>query len=105
MYYVFKEGNYVIDGVGLSEEQKSKAVVVEELPTPQPPEGKRALLRADKKTDIVYYEYVDLPADLPVLEDLLLRITGLEAELAKLKTDTTKVITDVETLMTERAAK
>jgi len=98
MYYVFKEGNYVIDGEGLSEAQKSKAVIVEELPVPNTPEGKMALLRADKKTDSVFYEYLDIPPAVVEVSELEIRVTQLEQELSKLKSDTEKLTDDVSLL-------
>jgi hypothetical protein len=39
------------------------------LPEPQTPEGKYAQIRADKATETVYYEYIDLPKD-PEVEQL-----------------------------------
>ena len=69
MIYVFPEGNVVYDGNTISEEQKAQAVAVESLPEPQTPEGKYAQIRADKATETVYYEYIDLPKD-PEVEQL-----------------------------------
>jgi len=69
MIYVFPEGNVVYDGNTISEEQKAQAVAVESLPKPQTPEGKYAQIRADKATETVYYEYIDLPKD-PEVEQL-----------------------------------
>jgi len=69
MIYVFKGGSVVYDGSTLTEEQKAEAVAVESLPEPQTPEGKYAQIRADKATETVYYEYIDLPKD-PEIEQL-----------------------------------
>lgn len=69
MIYVFPEGNVVYDGNTISEEQKAQAVAVESLPKPDTPEGKYAQIRADKATETVYYEYIDLPKD-PEVEQL-----------------------------------
>lgn len=63
MIYVFEGGNVVYDGDTITEEQKAQAVAVESLPEPQTPEGKYAQIRADKATETVYYEYIDLPKD------------------------------------------
>ena len=63
MIYVFEGGSIVYDGNTISEEQKAQAVAVESLPEPQTPEGKYAQIRADKATETVYYEYIDLPKD------------------------------------------
>ncbi len=105
MYYVFREGNYVIDGVGLRDEQKSKAVIVEELPVPNTPEGKMALLRADKKTDSVFYEYLDIPPVAVEVSQLETRVTQLEQELTKLKSDTEKLTDDVLVLKSQETEK
>ena len=69
MIYVFPEGNVVYDGSTISDGQKAQAVAVESLPEPQTPEGKYAQIRADKATETVYYEYIDLPKD-PEIEQL-----------------------------------
>ncbi len=69
MIYVFPEGNIVYDGNTISDEQKAQAVAVESLPEPQTPEGKHAVIRADKATETVYYEYKDIPKD-PEVEQL-----------------------------------
>lgn len=69
MIYVFPEGNVVYDGNTISDEQKAQAVAVESLPEPQTPEGKYAVIRADKATETVYYEYKDIPKD-PEVEQL-----------------------------------
>lgn len=69
MIYVFPEGNVVYDGNTISDEQKAQAVAVESLPEPQIPEGKYAVIRADKATETVYYEYKDIPKD-PEVEQL-----------------------------------
>ena len=69
MIYVFKGGSVVYDGSTLTEEQKAEAVAVESLPEPQTPEGKYAQIRADKATETVYYEYIDIPKD-PEVEQL-----------------------------------
>ena len=98
MYYVFKEGNYIIDGEDLSVEQKAKAVVVEELPVPEPPYGKMAVLRADTKAGTVFYEYLDIPPATAEMSEIQNRVTQLEQELSKLKTDTQKLTDDVSLL-------
>ncbi len=69
MIYVFEDGAVVYDGNTISEEQKAQAVAVESLPKPDTPEGKYAQIRADKATETVYYEYIDLPKD-PEVEQL-----------------------------------
>lgn len=69
MIYVFEGGSVVYDGDTLSDEQKTKAVAVETLPEQQTPEGQYTQIRADKATETVYYEYLDIPKD-PELEQL-----------------------------------
>jgi len=76
MIYVFPEGNVVYDGNTISEEEKLKAVAVESLPEPQTPEGKYAVVRANKATETVYYEYKDKPKD-PEVEQLKLVVADL----------------------------
>ena len=63
MIYVFEGGNVVYDGNTISDEQKAQAVAVESLPELQTPEGKYAVIKADKTAGTVYYEYIDLPKD------------------------------------------
>lgn len=73
MIYIFENPNndasIVYDGSTLTEEQKSKAVAVEQLPELQTPAGKQAVLKVRKVTGEVWYEYADMPAD-PELERL-----------------------------------
>ena len=69
MIYVFEGGSVVYDGDTITEEQKAQAVAVASLPKPDTPEGKYAQIRADKATETVYYEYIDLPKD-PEVEQL-----------------------------------
>lgn len=61
MIYVFEGGSVVYNGSTLTEEQKASAVAVDELPEPDKIEGKVPVLRANLKTQEVYYEYVDEP--------------------------------------------
>jgi hypothetical protein len=79
MIYVFPGGNVVYDGSTISDEQKAQAVAVESLPEPQTPEGKYAVIRANKATETVYYEYRDIPKD-PEVE----RLKQVVADLAEL---------------------
>ena len=69
MIYVFEQGNIVYDGSTISDAQKAQAVAVESLPEPQTPEGKYAVIRANKATETVYFEYKDVPKD-PEVEQL-----------------------------------
>ena len=69
MIYVFEQGNIVYDGSTISDVQKAQAVAVESLPEPQTPQGKYAVIRANKATNTVYYEYKDIPKD-PEVEQL-----------------------------------
>lgn len=61
--YVFEGGSIVYDGSTLTEEQKSRAVAVDKLPEPEEIEGKIPVIRANLKTQEVYYEYIDKPQD------------------------------------------
>jgi len=70
MIYVFPEGNVVYDGSTISDEQKAKAVAVEQLPErPEIPAGKMAVIRANKAEGRVWWELVDKPKD-PEIEQL-----------------------------------
>ena len=59
MIYVFEGGSIVYDGTTITEEQKAQAVAVEELPTPEIPQGHYAQIRANLQTQEVYYEYLE----------------------------------------------
>mgnify|MGYP001278377122 CR=1 FL=1 len=74
MIYVFEGGSIVYDGSTLSDEHKTKAVVVEQLPEkPEIPAGKMVIIRANKAEGRVWWELVDKPKD------------PLEAEVEQLK--------------------
>jgi hypothetical protein len=83
MIYVFEGGSVVYDGSTISEEQKARAVVVEALPEPQTPEGKYPVLRANKATETVYYEYKDIPPQ-PEIEELKTRLRESEQAILEL---------------------
>lgn len=64
MIYIFESGDsisIVYRGDVLTEEQKARAIVVESLPEKDTPEGKIAILKADKSNNDVWWEYVDKP--------------------------------------------
>lgn len=64
MIYVFEGGSIVYDGSTISDEQKAKAVAVEQLPEkPEIPAGKMAIIRANKAEERVWWELVDKPKD------------------------------------------
>jgi hypothetical protein len=67
MIYLFENPNnnasIVYDETTLTNAQKAKGVAVEELPTPQTPQGKQAILKVKKSTEEVWYEYIDAPID------------------------------------------
>jgi hypothetical protein len=69
MIYVFPQGNIVYDDSTVTDAQKAQAVAVESLPEPQTPQGKYAVIRANKTMETVYYEYKDIPKD-PEVEQL-----------------------------------
>lgn len=63
MIYVFEGGSIVYDSSTISNEQRNQAVAVESLPEPEEIDDKIAVLKANKATNEVYYEYVDKPKD------------------------------------------
>jgi len=63
MIYVFEEGNAVYDGSMLSSEEKAQAIAVESLPAQETPDGHVPILRADKATERVWWEYVLAPEE------------------------------------------
>lgn len=83
MIYVFEGGSIVYDESVLSEEDKSKAVGIEELPALEAPIGKTGIIKADKTTDTVWWEYVDTSqsVEFTVLEA---EIQGLQQAMAEL---------------------
>lgn len=82
MIYVFESGSVVYDGNTISEEQRNQAVVVENLPIPETPKGKIAILKANKAEERVYYEYIDKPKD--TLEDEIENLKQVVADLTEL---------------------
>lgn len=82
MIYVFEGGSVVYDGNTISEEQRNQAVVVKSLPIPETPEGKIAILKANKAEERVYYEYIDKPKD--TLEDEIENLKQVVADLTEL---------------------
>ena len=69
MIYVFPCGAVVYDATTISEEEKSQAVAVEELPVPEAIEGKYAQIRADKENERLDFEYSDIPPGPPEEEE------------------------------------
>lgn len=67
MIYLFENPNnnasIVYDGSTLTDEQKAQAVAVEQLPVAETPQGKVAILKVDKATGNVWYEYEDAPVN------------------------------------------
>ena len=67
MIYLFENGDnnasVVYDETTLTAEQKTKGIAVEVLPVPETPEGKQSVLKCNKSTGEVWYEYVDTPVD------------------------------------------
>jgi hypothetical protein len=47
----------------LSEENKARGIKVDSIPQPENIPGKTPVLKADKKTGTVFYEYVDTPEE------------------------------------------
>lgn len=69
MIYVFEGGSVVYDASTISEASKARAVAVESLPDPEERDGKIPILKANKKDERVYYEYIDKPNE-PEIEQL-----------------------------------
>ena len=65
--YLFENGDnnasVVYDETTLTTEQRDKGIAIAELPTPETPEGKQAVLKCRKATCEVWYEYEDIPID------------------------------------------
>jgi len=79
MIYVFEGGSIVFDGNTISEEQKAQAIAVESLPVPEVIAGKKAILKADKATNTVGYDYVE-NTEVTKLQELLDDATSLLIE-------------------------
>lgn len=84
MIYIYEGGSIIYDGSTLTEEQKNKAIIVAEQPEKEDIEGKHAVLRYDKKTGEVWYEYEDIPPTLGEKEDT--KIAELETALLEMST-------------------
>lgn len=61
-YYISEHENnnasWTIEGHLLTEEEKTSAIIVEQLPVKESIEGKMAILKCKKSTNEVWYEYV-----------------------------------------------
>ena len=83
MIYVFESGSIVYDESVLTEADKARAVAVEKLPEQETIPGKIAVIKADKETNKVWWEYVDSPAAVEFRE-LETQIQGLQQAMAEL---------------------
>lgn len=83
MLYVFEGGSIVYDESVLTEADKARAVAVEQLPEKENIPAKTAVIRADKETETVWWEYEDSPAVLEFRE-LEIQIQGLQQAMAEL---------------------
>jgi hypothetical protein len=83
MIYVFESGSIVYDESVLTEADKARAVAVEKLPEQETIPGKIAVIKADKATNKVWWEYVDSPAAVEFRE-LETQIQGLQQAMAEL---------------------
>lgn len=85
MIYVFENPSNNaswVEGDNLSEKDKERAVILEQLPPREQIEGKQAILKCKKATGEVWYEYEDIP---PTPEDeTQKKITELEQAIAEL---------------------
>ena len=82
MIYVFDSGSIVYDESVLTKEDKERAVAVEVLPAQETPIGKIAIIRADKKTNEVWWEYIDSPQAIE-LQEINTQLQGLQQALAE----------------------
>lgn len=86
MIYVFENDNndasIVYDGMILTEEERTKGIAIEQLPAREEIEGKIAVLKCNKSTNEVWYEYIDKPISLEEQQEV---VTVLGQELALLK--------------------
>ncbi len=83
MIYVFEGGSIVYDESVLTEADKARAVAVETLPEQEVIPGKIAVIKADKATETVWWEYVDSPAAVEFRE-LEAQIQGMQMAMAEL---------------------
>ena len=85
--YLFENANndvsIVFDETTLTEEQKSRAIALESLPPKEEVEGKLAVLKANKGTNKVWWEYVDIDNELNI-KDFQQEIQGIQQALAEL---------------------
>ena len=83
MIYVFEGGSIVYDESVLTEADKARAVAVEVLPEQEVIPGKIAVIKADKTTETVWWEYVDSPAAVE-FQELEAQIQGLQMAMAEM---------------------
>lgn len=79
MIYVFPSNDgasIVYDETTLTEEYKLKGIPLEQLPDIVPQEGKKPILKANKETGEVWWEYIDIVT--PREKELEQRIAELE---------------------------
>lgn len=86
MVYLFEnqdnKASVIYDGKTLSEDQKSKAIIISNLPEKQEVEGKTPVLKCKKSTSEVWYEYEDIQQSYEqVLQE---RISALEIAMANM---------------------
>lgn len=82
MIYVFEGGSIVYDESVLTKEDKARAVAVEALPAKETPLGKIEIIKADKKTNEVWWEYIDSPQAMEY-QEITSEIEGLQQALAE----------------------
>lgn len=89
MIYVFENDNndasIVYDGTILTEAERTKGIAIEQLPHKEEIEGKIAVLKCNKATGEVWYEYIDKPIDEDKkIQELEQKIQAQEVALAEL---------------------
>lgn len=80
MIYIFESlNNYasvIFEGIGLTDEEKERSIVLDKLPDVVEQTGKIPVLKCKKETNEVWYDYIDEPKDpfedrIAVVEDAI----------------------------------
>lgn len=98
MIYIFEsldnQASIVLDETTLTEEEKTRGIALEELPTKEEKEGQIAILKADKEKNKVWYEYVE---DTRVKEEN--EIENLKQQLAQCQQSITELTALASTML------
>jgi len=67
MIYIFEGkdnlASVIVQCNTLTEQEKARGIILETLPIADEVEGKHAILKANKSTNEVWYEYADIPIE------------------------------------------